>query len=46
MMPSAWRRWLCSLLGHAFVAAGVQGVLEFPVCRRCGKLAWYAARPL
>lgn len=35
----AWRRWLCSWLGHDVVTnpRGAPVVGPFKVCRRCGK---------
>ena len=37
MMPSVWRRVLCRVLGHRWLLGGVTGLLEFPVCVRCGR---------
>lgn len=33
----ACRRWWCRRFGHVNVTAGVEGLLTFPACRRCGK---------
>lgn len=43
-MPPRLRRLLCRLLGHDLVVAGVEGLFEFEVCRRCGGMPYARGR--
>jgi hypothetical protein len=40
LMPSRLRRLLCRVFGHAYVVAGVEGLLEFHCCVRCGAMPY------
>lgn len=34
------RREACRVLGHEYVEAGVEGLLEFKACARCGAIPY------
>ena len=38
------RRLLCRVLGHDWREGGILGLLEFPVCRRCGRWSYYVEK--
>jgi hypothetical protein len=42
LLPPLWRRLLCSVFGHWWGCSGIGGLLEFPVCRICGRWGRYA----
>ncbi len=39
-MPALWRRLFCRVFGHRLVVAGVGGLFEFEVCKRCGGMPY------